>query len=204
MNVSVYNMRTKIEQRKGARDELLRQRKELKAKRKGFIIELDAVAKAQAILQKVAQLTQQELEYHISEIVSLALKSIFSDPYEFQLDFVQRRNKTEADIWFSRDDERIHPLTASGGGAVDVAAFALRIALWRLRTPRTRNTLVLDEPFRFLSADLLPKASELLKGLSDKLGLQIIMITHSEELTDAADRTFKVSQRNRVSKVEVV
>jgi len=196
---TVYGLRQAIEQRKGARDELLKRQKQLRVSLKEAEKRLDNTQLAQTILQRVAQLTQKELEFHISETVTLALESIFSDPYTFQLDFVERRNKTEADIWFCRDDERIHPLTASGGGAVDVAAFALRIALWRLQSPKTRNTLILDEPFRFLSTDLLPKASELLKGLSDKLGLQIIMITHSEELTDAADKTFLVSQKKGVS-----
>ena len=35
---------------------------------------------AQVIIQKVAQQTQQELEYHISDIVSTALAAVFDDP----------------------------------------------------------------------------------------------------------------------------
>ena len=45
---------------------------------------------------------------------------------------------------------------------------------------------------RFLSRDLHHKATEMLKEISEKLGLQIIMVTHSEELIEAADKVFTI------------
>ena len=92
-------------------------------------------------------------------------------------------------------------MDASGGGAVDVAAFALRVASWSMQHPRSRATIILDEPMRFLSTDLQPKASEMLKQLSEKLGLQFIIITHEEELADEADKVFEIRQRKGVSEV---
>jgi len=155
--------------------------------------------KAQAIIQKVAQETQQQLEYHISDIVSLALDTIFEDPYQFTVEFVVRRNKTECELVFKRDGERISPLSASGGGVVDVASFALRIALWTLQNPKSRNTLILDEPFKFLSKDLLPRACDLLQELRDRLSLQFIIVTHLDELALCADKTFEVRLKKGVS-----
>jgi DNA repair exonuclease SbcCD ATPase subunit len=75
--------------------------------------------------------------------------------------------------------------------------------MWRLQTPPSRPTIVLDEPFKHLSQDLRPKAAEMLKEISSKLGLQIIMVTHDVDLVEAADRLFLVSQRNGISKVVV-
>ena len=43
-----------------------------------------------------------------------------------------------------------------------------------------------------LSRDLHHKAAEMLKEISEKLGLQIIMVTHSEELIEAADKVFTI------------
>jgi len=158
---------------------------------------------AQNILQQVAQKTQQELEYQISEIVSTALSAILpDDPYEFKIEFVLRRGKTEADLYFVKDGERYNPIDDNGGGAVDVASFALRVALWNLSRPKTRNTLVIDEPFKWLSKKYLSAAGEFLKLISEKLNIQIIMITHIPELIESSDKIFEVTKVKNISQVK--
>lgn len=156
---------------------------------------------ARAVIQAVAQATQRELEYHVSEITSLALSAVFDNPYRLVLEFVQRRNRTEADIWFERDGQRCRPIDSAGGGAVDVAALALRVAMWSLRRPRSRATLILDEPLKMLSRNLMPKAAAMIGEISRRLKLQVIMVSHAAELIEAADRYFVVEMRKGVSHV---
>jgi len=185
----------------GKRDDLKerigRSKKGLRAS-EALTEELD---KAQVILQEVAQLTQEELTYQIGELVSLALEGVFEDPYELSLDFVVKRGKTEAEITFKRDGEEMDPMGASGGGAVDIAAFALRVSLWCLQRPKTRNVILLDEPFRFLSRNLRPKAAEILTQLSSKLGIQFVMVTHDQDLIGSADKVFVVENKGGISQV---
>lgn len=158
---------------------------------------------AKEIIREVGIKTQEQLQYHISDITSLALEAIFPNPYKLEVEFVQRRNKTECDIFFTRDDNRVDPLSASGGGAVDVAAFALRIASWSLEFPHSRNVLILDEPMKFVSEGLRDKASHMLKEVSQKLGIQFIIITHEPKLTTYADKIFEVTNKKGVSQVVV-
>jgi DNA repair exonuclease SbcCD ATPase subunit len=170
---------------------------------------LDATARcsrwdeAQIFIQTVARETQGQLEYHLSEIVTLALAALWPDEgWRFRVRFELRRGRTEADLLFEdAEGHTIDPLSADGGGAADVAALALRLSLWSLRQPRSRATIVLDEPLRFLSTDLQAKASTLLRELAARLGLQFIIVTHEEELLEAADRVFKVAKRNGRSEV---
>lgn len=157
---------------------------------------------AQNILQVIAQKTQQELEFKIAEIVSMALAAIFDDPYEFKIDFVIRRGKTEADLYFVKNGERFNPIEDNGGGAVDVASFALRVALWNLSQPKTRNTLILDEPFKWLSKKYLSAAGEMLKLISEKLNIQIIMITHIPELIESSDKIIEVTNIKGISQTK--
>ena len=160
-------------------------------------------SKVQAIIQEVAQKTQQELEYHISELVSLALSDVFPDPYKLGIEFCLRRNKTEADIYFSKEgsEERFNPISSSGGGAVDIACLALRISLWNLTSPRKRNCIIFDEPLRFLSKDLQPLAGKMIKDISNKLGIQIIMVTHEKDLVIDADACFPISIKKGISEI---
>lgn len=203
MQQELKSLRADLEQRKGRLVQLREQLKLAETDRKQSKRALWASERAQVIIQQVAQATQQELEYRISELVTLALSSVFPIPYQFKLRFVVRRGKTEADLLFLRDGQEIDPLSASGGGVVDVAAFALRVALWRLSNG-LRPVLVLDESFKWISASYLSLAGEMLRSLSGKMGIQIILVTHLEPLIEAADKVFRVRMQNGVSVVGVV
>jgi hypothetical protein len=156
---------------------------------------------AQAFLIKVAQDTQNQLRFHIQDIVQMALDVCFPGGYVFQVAFEVKRGVTTAELFFLKNETPVNPIDAAGGGVVDVASFALRIAAWALST--TRPVIVLDEPFRFLSKDLQPKAGQILQALSTKLGLQLIMVTHEASMVDAADRVFEVKMVGDRSQVVI-
>ncbi len=152
---------------------------------------------AQIFLQKIAQDTQSQLKFQIEDIVNLALETCFPNEYEFQLQFNIARGKTDAELVFlsQKTGRPIDPMNASGGGVVDLTAFALRIASYALEQG-VDNVIILDEPFRFISRDLQARAGEILKSLSTKLGLQIVMITHIGQMIDVADKVFEVKKNS--------
>lgn len=195
-------LRNRLEQEKGRRSHIEQTISNLQGEVKKTKRLIRHHEQAREIIREVGLKTQEQLQYHISDITSLALEAVFDDPYELVAEFVQRRNKTECDLYFQRDGERVDPISASGGGTVDVAAFALRIAAWSMTTPKLRNTIILDEPMRFLSVDLQGRASQMIKELSDKLGLQFIIITHDEALTEYADKTFTAKLKKGVTKIQ--
>jgi DNA repair exonuclease SbcCD ATPase subunit len=160
------------------------------------------IQEAQIVIQTVAKQTQEELSNQISSIVTLALNSIFYVTYEFGIDYDPKRGKTEANLYFKKNGNKVDPIDDSGGGVVDVAAFALRIALWYLSRPRPSNTIILDEPLKFLDRKLQPKASLLLKTLSEKLGIQFIIVSHDEGIISAADKIFEVTNKDGISEVK--
>jgi DNA repair exonuclease SbcCD ATPase subunit len=157
------------------------------------------IDEARTIIQTVAQDTQKELEYHVSELTTLALASVFPDPYKLTLSFDLKRGRTEATLSFERGDgNKVDPMSASGGGPVDIAAFALRVTMWSL-SQKTIGVIVLDEPFRFLSLDLQERAADVLLDVSKKLGLQFLMVTHEAEFADNADNILQVRIEDGVS-----
>lgn len=201
---NLTELRAQIERSKGKQSELENRLSSLKGKIRESKKELILLEKARVILQMVGLETQQQLQFHISDIASLALESVFPDPYKLVLDFVDRRGKTECDILFERDGKLIKPIDASGGGTVDVASFALRIASWSMSIKKIRNTIILDEPLRFLSAEYQEAASQMIKEISKKLGIQFIIVTHNPVLTSYADRVFEVKLRRKISKIKTI
>jgi DNA repair exonuclease SbcCD ATPase subunit len=75
----------------------------------------------------------------------------------------------------------------------------LRFALWSLSN--TANVIILDEALKFVSADLRPRASEILAEICKTLGVQVIMVTHLEEIIENADKVIKVSKKGKYSSV---
>lgn len=153
---------------------------------------------ARALFQRASEITQEKLAIHLSDLVSLALKTVFKNPYKFKVEFVSKRGGTECNLFYTDDKgNEYSPLNSCGYGAADVASLALRVAYHSLGD--TRPVLVFDEPLKFLSTDLMGKASELIESLSKELGLQFIIITHSEELANSANKTFTVTQKKGIS-----
>jgi len=174
-----------------------------------------ASEKARVLIQVVAQQTQEQLQYQLSELPKLALQGVFDNPYDFEVAFELRRGKTEADFWFVREGARLNPKESTGLGAVDIAGAALRPSLWSLRRPRNRACLWLDEPFKHLKGiETNSRALAMLKGICEPRpdkgwpGLQIIMIADEraprEELLNVADRVFEFSMKGQESQVKVV
>lgn len=144
---------------------------------------LDVALQGQQILQGLAEKVQEQAHEKIAHLVTSCLAAVFGDDaYEFKIRFDRKRGKTEAVLLFCRDGQEIDPMDAAGGGAVDVAAFALRLTCLLLAKPPCRRLLVVDEPFRFLSEGYRPAVRELLERLSKELKVQIVMVTHSSEL----------------------
>ncbi len=134
------------------------------------------------VAQEVAQQTQEELEYQISTLVTNALASIFPDPYEFRVAFEIKRGKTEAVLYFARDGEEIDPLTASGGGVVAVASFALRLSMFLISAEKPPPIIVMDEPFACISKEYQEGVADLLQEMSERLGTQFVIVTHERAL----------------------
>lgn len=142
----------------------------------------DTVA-AQQIVQTVAQQIQQAAHDRIASVVTQCLRTVFEQPYEFRIVFEQKRGRTEARLVFVRGELEIDPLDAAGGGVIDVAAFALRVACLVLSRPPLRRLLVLDEPFSHCKPPeiLASRICGMLEMLAKQFGIQFILVPSIEE-----------------------
>lgn len=193
MTLSEY--KAKLNQMKGKKDSLSRQLENCnelhgKAEKRQVTLEL-----TQALIQKVAQDTQSQLKFCLEDIVNTLLKTCFSDDYEFKISFDLKRSRTEATLYLYKNGYEVQPK----GGIADIISLGLRLAVWNIGN--TRNTLCLDESLKWLSADLQPRAAEVLKEISSKLGIQILMPSHVSAFIESADKIYTVRNIDGVSHV---
>lgn len=162
--------------------------------------EYDILQKSREVFQKAATLTQNHLATHLSTIVTKALQTVFYEKdVHFKVEFVERRNVSECDMWIEENGHRYSLLESRGFGMTDIVSFALRVAYILLH--HSDNVLIIDEPCRNLSRDKHEGTSEMIKELSKELEIQFIICTHSEDMIAYADRAFYVKQNAGVSNI---
>lgn len=178
------------------RKKLLEQRKEALTKKKSELAKrYEASLKARSWINEVSIYTMNQLSLHIGSLVTKALQDVFPDPYTFKLEFVQKRNQTECELYLYRGGFKTHPMDSVGGGVTDVVNFALRTTYWRLKGD-LNPIFILDEPFKFVSHQYQSYCSNMLQEFCRKLGIQIIMVSHIQNIIDKADRVFVVTQES--------
>jgi DNA repair exonuclease SbcCD ATPase subunit len=201
--MNLTQIKTEIYKAQGRKEEIEKQYN-LKRKTLGQLeIRIPAIEEAQILLQATALEIQNDLKFHLEDIVQTGIDTCFSGEYSVYIEFENKRNKTECDIYLKNNNgNRRDPIDDNGGGLVDIVSFALRMACWTISG--TDNIMIIDEPAKFISENLKPLFSELLKSLSEKLELQILMVTHDPEFCTNADKIFYVEKKNNISNVSEI
>lgn len=161
--------------------------------------------KARWILTEVAKETQIRFKERVESLVTMAIQSVFDRSFKFVLEFERKRNKLECRPIVMEGDAEYVPKDDLGGGIIDIISFALRVVLWSLQQPRSRNTLILDEPMKYVGkGELLDRAGQMLREVSHRLGIQLILVTHEPQLADIADIAYEVEHIKGKSVVKMI
>lgn len=141
------------------------------------------ISEAKDVLQQVGQEVQQQAHQKIAGVVTHCLQAVFGKQFRFEIRFERKRGRTEAQLVLLKKDLEVDALYGSGGGVVDVAAFALRVSALMMTKPPLRRLLCLDEPMRNIHGHAQrERAKELIESISRELGIQIVMCTGLEWL----------------------
>ena len=158
--------------------------------------------KALKVLQQAAKLAQVETASKLSGIVTRAIRSVLEKPYEFHLEFVERRGSTECDIFVTLYGNRASILGSTGGGLADVCSLALKVAYILLGN--NDRVLFLDECSRHVNSPGQRRLfANVIRTLSQEFKIQFIIATAIPELIEIADNLIMVTQTNGVSNVNI-
>lgn len=151
------------------------------------------------IARKAAGLVQDNLAAKLSGIVTKAISTVFEEPIEFVVQFVERRGVSECDLSLKIGEDYYDILNEQGGGVADVCSMCLQMAF--IMMSRVQRVLVIDEPARHMDVVAQERFIAVLKQLCQELKFTIIMVTHSQAFSDNADKVFTVTKKGGVSYV---
>lgn len=166
--------------------------------------ELDDCIVAQRAITEVAKRTQLRVKGYIEALITKAVSPVFDRPFRFVLEYDVKGRKTVAQPLIVEGDSEVPqvPKEEMGVSILDILSFAFRVVLWRLERPRSRAMMWLDEPMRDVGkGKFLERAADVLREISQRLGLQLIVITHEQELARIGDAVFQVTHDGTMSYV---
>ena len=183
MSMKLIETRTKVDELLGELAAAKRQVRQEKEVLHDLELQAKCIVKAQNILQHVAQTIQQQAHERIAGVANECLRRVFPDkPYQFKILFERKRGRTEAKLVFMRKKLVLEdPLNQLSGGIIDVVAFALQLSSLMLTKPTLRKIIIMDQPFENVSPDYQENVKQMVHALEEKLGVQLILFSHTDE-----------------------
>lgn len=166
-----------------------RQKERIKiAQQRFYVARLERLRR---FILEIGKQMEGRVKDYIEETVTLALHVGYGKKYDFVVEFnYDKRDQREVSFYFNKSGTYLEPRKDTVGyGVVDIAAFAARIVIWYIDDDPERSPaiMLLDEPFKNLSAKYAPSVSEVVKQIADLMNIQFIISTHIPELKESAD-----------------
>lgn len=141
------------------------------------------------ILEKKAEVVLQDLTKRGAErLVNLliaGLQSIYGTSYTFRRD--------GAKLMVSDGGTEVE-LAARGGGITDVVSLLLRVLSLYQGKGGALRTLFLDEPLKSVDTTTAVRASRFFRVLAEKLGINVVMVSHRDDIIDDATDVYRVKR----------
>ena len=151
------------------------------------------------LLEAIATQGQELIRDRIDKPVTTALRTVYRDnSLAFETEVERSGDRMEVDFRFKKGDRVVTGpiLDSEGGGLIEVAGFTLRLCIFRLEGGK--GPLILDEPFRCVDPQALPRAVEFANKVATDMGIQVIAVTQSSVVSDFANNIIRLVGPGRV------
>jgi len=157
---------------------------------------LELAPRAEALLENLSQALFGELLAEIEGALSEAIRMILGQERTVRAVRDLHGGRLHVRFEIEQDGETEDVLTGQGGSVCNILSVGLRlIALAQLDPERHRPFLVLDEQDCWLRPELVSKLVAVIKAVSRRLGLQVLVISHHslDHFAFKADRVWGLS-----------
>jgi len=149
-----------------------------------------------SILETLLKTISVESLNTVEQLVTYGLRVVFPDlSLNFKTDISTKRGAQWLDLKLEDNGVEAPILSAFGGGPASVVAFLLRLLV--CRRLNLAPVLLLDEPFSFVSEHYVENVGKLLRELADKLGFEMILVTHADAFLKHANVAYEASPTSK-------
>lgn len=197
------------------RDLLLFQQQNLENRVASTKVEIAALTRKVEVQDKIAEtfrfLLNEEIHSNLKAIESLlteGLQTVFHDQnLKVRADITESRGKVSVDLVTTHDNGNGVVIEGSsldgfGGAVATVQSVLLRLTLILQRG--LRPVLFLDETLPALDGKYSMEMVRLLRTLSKKLSVDILLVSHNPAVVDAADKAYRVHKTGGIASFEEI
>ena len=146
----------------------------------------------------LAEAAFKEVEHYASEIFEELTEGKYSG-IVLKREIERNREKVKVRVMYQGNEKDISFLS---GGELISLGLAFRLALSMFMIKGKVPILILDEPTPFLDEERRKKLVDIMNGYLKRIP-QVIVVSHDDELKDAADRVISVEFSGGASKVSI-
>lgn len=150
-------------------------------------LEISILKDAGDLLLAVAVEYQASVLRYLNELVSHGLQDVFGPGYRVEFRESTKANQRVIDIVLIHHGLEVSVPDGCGGGVSETIAVLVQLILVYLKRDELAQFIVLDESLAHLALVHTPAMGRVLKDVGERLGLQLLVITHQADLADEAD-----------------
>lgn len=171
---------TLLTQKEMLTQEYVRIREEIDMSKKRIDIEPEL----KGVLERFQRKEQEKLVGMNQKLLTAILQDVMQTDGEDRkvvMDIFTERGLPALSILIEKNDQGVleDVYDGSGGAIANILSFGLRVIA--LLQSKKRKFLVLDEPDCWIKPELIPDFVDVIRQLSEKLGIQILIISHHNE-----------------------
>lgn len=196
--------RTALQGRQAENRVLQRQMVENQKRMDAFAVLLGIQQESLSLLESIANSRRNILKEKLEGIITEALHLIYGDAYSVAFTYSMKHNRSSLDIELvkaTNDGEVRRGIDGHGGGVSDCISVPLRLMVL-LASNRVDKVCVLDEPFKHVDPERVELVAQFIREISEKLNLQVFMLSHHQTLRDYADTVYRFEQQHGETNVE--
>lgn len=159
-------------------------------------------------LEEVANSRRGSMKGRIESVLTEALQLVYGPARSIELNYSMKNNRSNLAIELVKQTKagevrRILNGTGAGLGVSDTASVPLRL-LVLLGSNKCDRVCILDECYKHVNIERVPLVVQFLKVLTERLGIQIILLSHHQQLRGEVDAAYEVTEGAETSLVKRV
>lgn len=205
LQTKLHQLDRSLLQREGQYRAILESKTEIESEIQENKKKIELLERVAAVVQKLTEISRKDTLDKVAAIVSTAIQEVKDPNLSFKINYKLERNQAVADfmVYNKKLKAEMDIFESCGGTIADIVEFTLKVSLLLKWQPKLARVLVMDEQLKHISAVDKPAMARFVRQVSERLGIQIILVSHSAEFISSAHKVFSVSHNGTKSIVEV-
>lgn len=188
--MDLNSIKSRIDRIDGFYQALKSQEKSLSEEIAKLKTNVDLLTKASLVIKHLLDVMVKDEINKMADLVTYGLKTIFDDQNLAFKPVLSKKNDRICIDFKTVVDNVDSDFGTYGGSVAVIESFLLRvICMLKMNLARL---ILLDETFASVGYEYIPNTSRLVGELSNKLGLDVLLVTHQVQFKDFANKVYRL------------